>query len=134
VVSTRLRSARLRSTVRCRKPPFGQDVTTPVGEETPVTGALVLGPSGVAPIVRQYGSLCANLNPRHFDSAREKAPLLRGFFMEAHTGFEPVLREDDDDPPLGRESEARSGSELPADLQRIVERLTRNRGAREPRD
>ncbi len=49
---------------------------------------------GVAPIVRQYGSLCANLNPRHFGSAREKAPLLRGFFMEAHTGFEPVLLTD----------------------------------------
>jgi hypothetical protein len=44
-----------------------------------------------------------------------------------------MLREDDDDPPLGRESEARSASELPADLQRIVERL-KKRGAREPRD
>jgi hypothetical protein len=53
---------------------------------------------------------------------------------EAHTGFEPVLREDDDDPPLGREPEGRQASELPADLQRIVERLTRKRGAREPRD
>ena len=53
---------------------------------------------------------------------------------EAHTGFEPVLREDDDEPPLGREPEARPASELPADLQRIVERLTRNRGAHEPRE
>jgi hypothetical protein len=44
---------------------------------------------------------------------------------EAHTGFEPVLREDDDEPPLGRESDARAASELPADLQRIVERLSR---------
>jgi len=43
--------------------------------------------------------------------------------QEAHTGFEPVLREDGDDAPLGRESEARPASELPADLQRIVERL-----------
>jgi hypothetical protein len=52
---------------------------------------------------------------------------------EAHTGFEPVLREEDDDPSLGRES-ARPASELPADLQRIVERLTKRRGAHEPRD
>ena len=49
-------------------------------------------------------------------------------------GFEPVLREDDDEPPLGREPEARPASELPADLQRIVERLTRKRGVSEPRD
>jgi hypothetical protein len=48
---------------------------------------------------------------------------------EAHTGFEPVLREDDDEPPLGREPEARAASELPADLQRIVERLTKRLGA-----
>ena len=54
--------------------------------------------------------------------------------LEARTGFEPVLREDDDDPPLGREPEASPASELPADLQRIVERLTRKRGARESRD
>ena len=53
---------------------------------------------------------------------------------EAHRGFEPVLREDDDEPPLGREPEARPASELPADLQRIVERLTRKRGVSEPRD
>jgi hypothetical protein len=53
---------------------------------------------------------------------------------KARTGFEPVLREDDDDPPLGRESEARPASELPADLQRIVQRLTRKRGACEPQD
>jgi hypothetical protein len=53
---------------------------------------------------------------------------------EAHTGFEPVLREDDDDPRLGRESGARPASELPADLQRIVERLTKRRGVHEPRD
>ena len=52
---------------------------------------------------------------------------------EAHTGFEPVLREDDDDPPLGHESEARPASELPADLQRIVERLSR-RSARAERE
>jgi hypothetical protein len=45
-----------------------------------------------------------------------------------------VLREDDDEPPLGREPEARPASELPADLKRIVERLTRKRGAREPRE
>jgi hypothetical protein len=45
-----------------------------------------------------------------------------------------VLREDDDEPPLGREPEARPASELPADLQRIVERLTRKRGVSEPRD
>jgi hypothetical protein len=31
---------------------------------------------------------------------------------EAHTGFEPVLREDDDDPPLGRKSKAEPASEL----------------------
>ena len=53
---------------------------------------------------------------------------------EAHTGFEPVLGEDPDEPPLGSEPEARPASELPADLQRIVERLTRKRGVREPRD
>jgi hypothetical protein len=53
---------------------------------------------------------------------------------EAHTGFEPVLREEHDEPPLGREPGARPASELPADLQRIVERLTRKRGARESRD
>jgi hypothetical protein len=53
---------------------------------------------------------------------------------KAHTGFEPVLREDDDEPPLGRESEARPASDLPADLQRIVERLTKRQGAREQRD
>ena len=52
---------------------------------------------------------------------------------EAHTGFEPVLREDDDDPSLGRKP-ARPGSELPSDLQRIVERLTKRQGAREPRE
>jgi hypothetical protein len=52
---------------------------------------------------------------------------------EAHTGFEPVLREDDDDPSLRREP-ARPASELPADLQRIVERLTKRRGVSEPRD
>jgi hypothetical protein len=45
--------------------------------------------------------------------------------VEAHTGFEPVLREDDDDPPLGPESEAPPAAELPADLQRIMERLSR---------
>jgi hypothetical protein len=45
--------------------------------------------------------------------------------QEARSGFEPLLGEDDDDPPLGREAEARPASELPADLQRIVERLTR---------
>ena len=45
-----------------------------------------------------------------------------------------MLRKDDDDPPLGRESEARPASELPADLRRIVERLTRKRGVSEPRD
>jgi hypothetical protein len=44
-----------------------------------------------------------------------------------------VLREDDDDPSLGREP-ARSASELPAELQRIVERLTKRQGARESRD
>jgi hypothetical protein len=44
-----------------------------------------------------------------------------------------VLCEDADDPPLGRESEARPASELPADLQRIVERLTKRQGVREPR-
>jgi hypothetical protein len=47
---------------------------------------------------------------------------------EAHTGFEPVLGEDPDEPPLGSEPEARPASELPADLQRIVERLTKRRG------
>jgi hypothetical protein len=52
---------------------------------------------------------------------------------EAHTGFDPVLREDDDDPSLGREP-PRPASELPADLQRIVERLTKRRGVSEPRD
>jgi hypothetical protein len=54
--------------------------------------------------------------------------------VEAHTGFEPVLREDDDNPPLEREPEARPASELPADLQRIVERLTKRQGVSEPRD
>jgi hypothetical protein len=53
--------------------------------------------------------------------------------QEAHAGFEPVLREDDDDPSLGREP-PRPASELPADLQRIVERLTKRRGVSEPRD
>jgi hypothetical protein len=53
--------------------------------------------------------------------------------LKARTGFEPVLRADDDDPSLGREP-ARPASELPADLQRIVERLTQRRGARESRD
>jgi hypothetical protein len=51
---------------------------------------------------------------------------------EAHTGFEPVLREDDDDLSLGREP-PRPASELPADLQRIVERLKKRRGAHDPR-
>lgn len=50
--------------------------------------------------------------------------------QKARTGFEPVLREDDDGPSLGREP-GRPASELPADLQRIVERLTKRRGARE---
>jgi hypothetical protein len=44
-----------------------------------------------------------------------------------------VLREDDDDPSLGREP-ARSGSELPADLQWIVERLAKRRGVSQPWD
>jgi hypothetical protein len=83
---------------------------------------------------------CANMapvgqpEPTATSAAGEKSPSLRGFLMEAHTGFEPVLREDDDDPPLGRESGARPASELPADLQRIVERLTKRQGVREPRD
>jgi hypothetical protein len=39
-----------------------------------------------------------------------------------------VLREGDDDPSLGRER-ARAVSELPADLQRIVERLTKRQAS-----
>jgi hypothetical protein len=64
------------------------------------------------------------------DGAVVKFDALAG---KARTGFEPVLREDDDDPSLGREP-GRPASELPADLQRIVERLTKRRGAREPGD
>jgi hypothetical protein len=65
----------------------------------------------------------------------EKTRTLQGVWKQkARTGFEPVLREEDDEPPLGREPDARPASELPADLQRIVERLTRKRGARESRD
>jgi hypothetical protein len=45
-----------------------------------------------------------------------------------------VLGEDPDEPPLGSEPKARPASELPADLQRIVERLTKRQGARESRD
>ena len=68
------------------------------------------------------------------EEAAYRKPRTSGAFLEeAHTGFEPVLREDDDEPPLGREPEARPASELPADLQRIVERLTGKRGARESR-
>jgi hypothetical protein len=55
---------------------------------------------------------------------------VRNPWAEGATGFEPVLREDDDGPSLGREP-GRPASELPADLQRIVERLTKRRGARE---
>jgi hypothetical protein len=47
---------------------------------------------------------------------------------KAHTGFEPVLGEDPDEPPLGSEPEALAASELPADLQRIVERLNETAG------
>jgi hypothetical protein len=65
---------------------------------------------------------------------KKKLRFYGGFFIEAHTGFEPVLREDDDDPRLGHKSEARPASELPADLQRIVERLTKRQGVNEPRD
>jgi hypothetical protein len=42
-----------------------------------------------------------------------------------------VLCEDDDDPPLGRES-ARPAAELPADLQRIIERLTKRQRVDQP--
>jgi hypothetical protein len=45
-----------------------------------------------------------------------------------------VLGEDPDEPPLGNEPERRPTPELPADLQGIVERLTKRRGVREPRD
>jgi len=51
---------------------------------------------------------------------------------EAHTGFEPVLREEDDEPTLGSEPEGRPASELPADLQRIVERLTKRQSVDVP--
>jgi hypothetical protein len=47
---------------------------------------------------------------------------------EAHTGFEPVLREDADDPSGSREPAA----ELPAELQRIVERLTKRQSVDSP--
>ena len=72
------------------------------------------------------------LTPRHRRQRRQPKYLLSRS-LEAHTGFEPVLRDDEDDPSLGRE-QARPASELPADLQRIIERLTKRRGVSEPPD
>jgi len=53
-----------------------------------------------------------------------------GMRVKARTGFEPVLRADDDDPSFRSQTGAASFG-APADLQRIVERLTQRRGARE---
>jgi hypothetical protein len=54
--------------------------------------------------------------------------------VEARTGFEPVFPEKEAAERQGDEAERRDVCELPADLQRIVERLTRaaRAGADEP--
>ena len=52
--------------------------------------------------------------------------------VKAHTGFEPVLGETAGDERQRREPDALEAPELPAELQRIVERVSRGRtGARE---
>ena len=53
--------------------------------------------------------------------------------VEARTGFEPVFSEEGDEGSLGREPAAAPEPELPADLLRIVQRLTNasRKGARE---
>jgi len=44
--------------------------------------------------------------------------------LKARTGFEPVFSEEGDEGSLGREPAAAPEPELPADLLRIVQRLT----------
>jgi len=44
--------------------------------------------------------------------------------LEARTGFEPVFSEEGDEGSLGREPVGAQEPELPADLLRIVQRLT----------
>ncbi len=53
--------------------------------------------------------------------------------LKARTGFEPVFSEEGDEGSLGREQAAAQEPELPAELLRIVQRLTQasRKGARE---